>query len=432
MKPNEQERLQQAIVGYAIVEPSALSRYEALGFDRTALPDSYQAVLAALDRGTPFEELPKTLAPAAIRQLGGISGLARLIDPEVATESLAYWGVQALTEGSKRAALLSRLTEIYKEVDRGGSLAAGGVALATLGAEATPNLRTQPRGAQELTEAFFDRLEAEREPLPIRIGVPECDRYLSNLVGGELVVLGARPATGKTSWATQLVIETAKAGIGSLTLTAEMGCDELWARIMSQESRVNGMKVRFPKLVTSAERQAFLSAADRLTRLPLHLLEVGPRSIEEICAITRREVEAKGLKLVVVDYLQLLNGTGNRQSRYEEVSGISRRLKQLAVQTKTVVLALAQLNRPAKEQESKLPTMSSLRDSGQIEQDADMIFLFSRGAQALSTTVQVAKNRHGPTGEFSLLFEPQCTRFVEGGEIERESKASEYDEEAGF
>ncbi len=425
-------KYQKAVTGYAIVNPEILAAYEAAGFDRSTLPASLREVLEAVEKGVAIEHLHETLTPATKQHLERAGGLSSLIDPDIATETNALWGVRALTDNLRRANLLSRLTEIYKEVEKGLSLPRCGALLSSLGGEVTPTITTSPRGAQELTEALLERLDQEREPLPVRTGVEDCDRYLGTLVGGELIVVGARPGVGKTSWATQVAIESAKVGLPSLFLTTEMPEDAIWERITSQESRVNSQRLKMPKLLNEHDRTRVYEASEALSSLPLHVLDVGYRSIDELVGLVRRQVTAHGLRVIFVDYLQRLFGSDKRTSRYEEVSEISRKLKTLAVETRTVVIALAQFSRPPKDQESKLPTMASLRDSGQIEQDADMIFLFSRGDDE-NTIVQVAKNRHGPIGTFPLGFEAHCTRFTKGKPMEKQSGYSDvFDSDAGF
>lgn len=430
MHPDEILRLQKAVAGYAIVNPSILATYEACSFDRQSLPTAFQEILTAVDNGVPLERFFEVLTPEAKKGLEKAGGLSSLLDPDLSTETAALWGVNALTDGLKRSRLLAKLTDLYNDVEKGLPLTRCGALLASLGGEVTPTITTAPRGSQELARALLERLDQERCPLPVQLGVPDCDRYLGTMVGGELVVVGARPGVGKTSWATQVAIESAKAGLPSLFLTTEMPEDSIWDRITSQHARVNSEKLRFPKAMTTLERSKIYEASESLASLPLTVLDVGYRTIDELVGLCRRQVETLGLKIIFVDYLQRLFGSDKKTSRYEEVSEISRKLKTLAVETKTVVIALAQFSRPPKEHEGKLPTMASLRDSGQIEQDADMIMLFSRPLDSVSITAQVAKNRHGSIGQFPLGFDPQCTRFTVGKfEIEDQGYSGVFNDE---
>jgi len=252
------------------------------------------------------------------------------------------------------------------------------------------------------------------ERLGITTGVFELDGFTGRFRGGEVWIVAARPGAGKTSLACQVVLSTALSGVRVAFFSAEMTGEALARRWMSS---VMGTRTGTPGQV--------LDAQETLARLPVRLEEVGARTVADVGVAVRREA-ALGTKLVVVDYLQLLDaGLGPRASSYERVTAVSKALREMAIENRLCILALAQLNRGHDGTIAAEPQLSNLRDSGQIEQDAELVFLLHRHKEDSSGDMKciVAKNREGPTGEVMLVFDWELNRFRGG--VRKEDRGAE-------
>jgi len=222
----------------------------------------------------------------------------------------------------------------------------------------------------------------------VRSGViPSLDGTMGPLRPTDLAVMAGRPGMGKTATALSYALGAAQAGHGVLFVSLEMGAEQLAARMASDLAFDTRDRVPFAEIVgehpTNAARRAVAEAQARLDALPLAVVDTGSLTMGRLAMIVRRHARrmaARGhkLDLVVIDYLQLLNADGRASSPYERVSEVSRGLKQLAKDAGVAVLALAQLSREVEKRPDKRPQLSDLRDSGQIEQDADVVLLLLR------------------------------------------------------
>lgn len=279
----------------------------------------------------------------------------------------------------------------------------------------------------------------------VTTGLRDLDHKLGGLHKSDLLILAARPSMGKTSLAVNIAYNAArryaetggKEGgiIGFFSL--EMSSDQLAARILSDESGVSGDAIRKGEIKESDFRR-FVEASQKLSQTPLYIDDTPALSISAVRTRARRLQRQHGLKLLVVDYLQLLRGTGSRQgveNRVREISEITQGLKAIAKELNIPVIALSQLSRAVEQREDKRPQLSDLRESGSIEQDADVVMFIYREEYYLSRTepdpgtdkhmewqdrmnnvhnvaeVIVAKQRHGPIGRVELYFDPNLTRF---------------------
>lgn len=217
----------------------------------------------------------------------------------------------------------------------------------------------------------------------VKSGIGSIDGIVPGFFPGELILLGGRPSMGKTAVALAFALNAARAGHGVCIASLEMTPDAMAMRAMSEQTSEDGKAVSYSKMRTGDmeehEMRAVVDASKKVGLLPIHFL---PSSYRDIAALVSgvKQVKAKmggNLRLVVVDYLQLLRGSG--KSRYEEITEISIALKGMALQLDLPVLALSQLSRAVEQREDKRPQMSDLRESGQLEQDADTILFCYRG-----------------------------------------------------
>lgn len=279
-------------------------------------------------------------------------------------------------------------------------------------------------------------------------GLRDLDARLGGLNRSDLIVLAARPGMGKTSLATNIAFNIARARAHSESdggvvgfFTLEMSSEQLAWRILSEQTEIPSQNIR-KGLITQDDFRKLARASSELERLPLFIDQTGAIPIATLAARARRHKRRFGLDFLVVDYLQLMSGSARRgnENRVQEISEITKGLKALAKDLDVPILALSQLSRAVEQRENKRPMLSDLRESGSIEQDADIVLFIYREAyyrkseepphassewdawQAKMEEVHgraevlIEKHRHGPTGVVSLAFAEEFTRF---GNLER-------------
>ncbi len=271
----------------------------------------------------------------------------------------------------------------------------------------------------------------------LETGYTELDNMLGGLHGAELLILAGRPSMGKTALAANIAEHAAvKLKKGVLFVSLEMARLELAERMMCSYARVDGHKLRNGYLGAEGHRKLLEKAATMFDS-PLFIDDNPSRTLTEIAATARRIKRREGLELIIIDYLQLIEPDNPRDPRQEQVAKIARRLKVLARSLDVPVLCLAQLNRKAEETRDNRPRLSHLRESGSIEQDADVVMFVHREEYYATTEeekqrlkgqaeIQVAKQRNGPTGDVKLAFLAECARFDNFAEDSEAALAADY------
>lgn len=257
-------------------------------------------------------------------------------------------------------------------------------------------------------------------------GVPSQYVDLDRITGGwqksDLIIIAARPGMGKTAFALNCVINAVKSGKHTAMFTLEMSKTQLMNRIISSEARIDSSRMRKGDL-TEDEQDRLMHGAREIGTLPavLGIDETPSISLLELRSRCRRFKKEHGLDLIVIDYLQLMGASGTKKydSREREISEISGGLKALAKELQVPVIALAQLNRGPDARPDKIPKLSDLRESGSMEQDADMIIFiyrdeyYNKDSQDVGKALlRIAKNRHGSTDDISLAFAPHFLKFT--------------------
>jgi len=273
-----------------------------------------------------------------------------------------------------------------------------------------------------LPEAFerLERLHEHKESLRgIPTGFKDLDNLLSGLQKSDLVILAARPSMGKTTLALDIARMCAihhEKSVGVFSL--EMSAQQLVDRMLAAESRVNAWNLRTGRLSADSEFSKLRDSLDKLSKAKIFIDDTPGNSIVRMKAISRRLKAEKGLDLIVVDYLQLMTTSKNYDSMVNQVTEISRSLKSLAKELDVPVLALSQLSRAVESRGGK-PRLSDLRDSGSIEQDADVVMFIhreDRGKDESEKTniaeILIEKHRNGPTGKVELYFDEKTTTFL--------------------
>ena len=277
--------------------------------------------------------------------------------------------------------------------------------------------------SQVLKTAFEDMEVAagrQGDVTGITSGFKKLDEMTAGFQSSDLIIVAGRPAMGKTSFALNMAYNGAQeTGKPALVFSLEMSKEQLVRRILSSEGRVDAAKMRSPNKLDADDWRRLTEAAGVLHGVPIYLDDAAPMTPIEIRAKARRLMAEKGLGLIVIDYLQLMHGSGRRKdNREQEISEISRTLKSLAKEVNVPVIALSQLNRGVESRPDKRPMMSDLRESGAIEQDADLIMFVYRDEVYNEDTedkgvaeIIIGKQRSGPVGTVKLKFSGMYTRF---------------------
>ncbi len=278
------------------------------------------------------------------------------------------------------------------------------------------------RSVRDILPETIDRLDTlHQNPGEVR-GVPtgftQLDRKTSGLHPGELIVIAGRPGMGKSTLAVNIAEYAAiEKNVAAAIFTMEMSSQQLTLRMISSLGRVNQSHLRTGQF-TDEDWSRIQGATSQLQVAPIYLDESPALTPTELRARARRLKRERGLGLLIVDYLQLMQVPGTKENRATEISEISRNLKALAKELGIPVIAISQLNRAVEQRTDKKPVMSDLRESGAIEQDADLILLVYREEYYEENTTRrgiadiiIAKQRNGPTGEVELTFLGEYTRF---------------------
>ena len=281
----------------------------------------------------------------------------------------------------------------------------------------------QARAYGELVEDAEKHLDAASKNrahlLGLSTGFPVLDRMTKGLRPGQLVIVGARPGMGKTTFAMNVAEHAACAGTGVAVFSMEMSAEELVQRSIASLAGISLDAIRDGSL-SNEDWNAYGAESGRLRKLPLWIDDTGALSPLELRARARRLTSKHGIGLIVVDYIQLMAIPGSRENRTNEISEISRSLKALAKELKVPVIALSQLNRGVEGRDNKRPGPADLRESGSIEQDADLILFLYRDevyhptAPKNTAELIIGKQRNGPMGTVWLHSQLDRCRFVPG------------------
>ncbi|HNY64503.1 MAG TPA: replicative DNA helicase [Deltaproteobacteria bacterium] len=396
----------------------------------------YEEMLSLMDKGLPIDLVSLTEAierKGKQDKVGGGSYIAQLADRIPTTANIEYYA-RLIREKAILRSLIVGAGEIIKTARNPGE--------------------EVPQVLEHAEQIIFDinrQLKSKRGGL-IKIGVPLQDMYhhlgrvakgevdegvvptgfidLDNhLLGGlhpsDLVIIAARPSMGKTSLAMNIaqnvaVMEQMTVAVFSL----EMGVEQLVLRMLASEAQINQSAVRSSSSLSLLKKEDWsrlLNASGILSEAPLYIDDTPGISPMEIRAKLRRLAAQNELKLVVIDYLQLMSSSRSRvDSREQEISEISRSLKAIAKEFRIPVIALSQLNRRVEERQNKRPQMADLRESGAIEQDADIICFIYRDEVYNPDTADkgiaeliVAKHRNGPVGDLRFKWFPEYTKFAD-------------------
>lgn len=393
----------------------------------------FEAVLDLYVRHIPVDQISLAENLHGTGQLEAAGGKAYLVELADNTFALTNWRTH--TDIVKRTAILRDLVYASAEINALAYDAPDDLGVVVEEAEKILFNVTEKRVASEfekmdslLIDAFEEitkLAEHKDEILGVATGFKDIDDLFHGFRGGDLVILAARPGVGKTSFALNLAVNAAKLGTTVAFLSLEMSASQLVQRILCSEARVNLARLRSGK-VEKSDWGAIADASNTLSKLDMYIDDTPALSILELRAKARRELRDKEKGLIVVDYLQLMQPPQTRRdgNRAVEVGEISRGLKVLAKEMDMPVIALSQLSRQVEMRGKKRPMLSDLRESGSIEQDADIVMFIDRSMDEVEAESDdrpdmgmaeliVAKHRNGPTRDIPLTFSAEYTRFMD-------------------
>jgi len=428
-----------SVLGGVLLENDALNRaleiLRSEDFYRDAHRQIFEALIELSQRGEPADLV--TLTDALKRRgdldvVGGSSYLSTLVDYVPTAANISYY-----CNLVKQKALLRRLGEVATDIVS-KTFEGGDVDELLDGAETAifkiAENRTRPSyfEVKDILKDTFRNIEQLFERKELVTGVPsgftDLDEMTAGMQAGDLLIIAGRPSMGKTAFCLNLVeyasIRSEKK-VPSVVFSLEMGKEQLVQRLLCSVAKVDASRLRTGDLGTS-DWPKLTDAADKLSQAPVFIDDTPAITVLELRSKARRLKAEHGLGLIVVDYLQLMRGH-NPESRQQEISEISRSLKALAKELSVPVVALSQLNRSLENRTDKRPIMADLRESGAIEQDADVIMFVYRDAvycedcrnrektcekgHEKDAEVIVGKQRNGPIGTVHLTFRGEYTRF---------------------
>ncbi len=386
----------------------------------------FEAILSLYSHGEPTDVIAVTDELTKSGELGRAGGAEYLHTLTGLVPTAANAGYYGAIVGEK--AVLRRLVEAGTRIVQMGYASEGEVVDLVNNAQAEIYAVTGGVESEDfvpLTDAVttaIDEIEAAKGRDGMMTGVPtgfaELDELTNGLHPGQLIIVAARPALGKSTLALDFArAASIKNNLPSIIFSLEMGRSEIAMRLLSAESSVPLQGMR-KGTVDSRDWTTIANTRGRINDAPLYIDDSPNMTLVEIRAKCRRLKQRVGLKMVIIDYLQLMTSGKRVESRQQEVSEFSRALKLLSKELQVPVVALSQLNRGPEQRQDKMPALSDLRESGSLEQDADMVILLHRESayekdnpRAGEADFIVAKHRNGPTKTITVAFQGHFSRF---------------------
>ncbi len=431
LPPQNLEAEQSVLGGILLDNPALNTVLEALDpsdFYSDAHRKIFSAIIDLSNRSEPCDLI--TLSnilkdQKRIDQVGGTAYLASLVDNVASAANISYY-VKIIKEKSILRRLIGSATEILNKsydasMDVDHILDEAEHAIFEISEN---KIRPSFHPIRDIIKESFktiERLYDKKELITgVATGFDKLDDLTSGLQNSDLIIIAGRPSMGKTAFALNIAQYAAlEMGVPVAIFSLEMAREQLATRMLAAEARVDSQRLRkgflgetdWPKLTT---------AAGRLSDAPIYIDDTPAITVMEMKAKSRRLKADKGLGLIVLDYLQLMRGSVFKDSREQEISEISRSLKALAKELSLPVIALSQLNRKVEDRTNRRPQMADLRESGAIEQDADVIAFIYRdevynrsedNPEKGIAEIIIGKQRNGPTGIVKLTFQEKYTRF---------------------
>jgi replicative DNA helicase len=446
--PPQNVEAEQSILGAILIDnealPKALEVIDPDDFYKQSHRKIFQAMIELFEKSEPIDLI--TLTDNMKRQdeldaVGGVAYLSSLVNMVPTAANIKYHSKIVREKGLLRN-LLRSATEIASRVYEDNLEAEELVDYAERSIFDISDKRIKAsfvtlkeviKGSFEMIEHLYDKKETVT-------GVPSGFKDLDNLTTGfqkgDLIVVGGRPSMGKTAFALNVAQHVGLESREPVAIfSLEMAKEQLAFRMLCSEAMVNSSSIR-KGFIQKEDWHKLTAGASRLTGAPIFIDDSSGITVLELRAKARRLKREHGLSLVIVDYLQLMRSRGSFERREQEISDISRSLKALAKELSVPVIAVSQLNRSVEQRRPPTPILADLRESGAIEQDADVILFLYRDevynkdnpANKGEAEIIIAKQRNGPTGIVKLAFNSSCTRFL--SRVDREYSVASEEEEA--
>lgn len=433
---------EEAIIGSLLIDGSTIFRVstnlQREDFYRERNRWCYEACLALRDRGDPINQISvadELRVQNHLDDVGGPAYLSHLIST-----------VPTSVHAEHYARIVARLGMLRRIIRAGGDIA-------SLGYEGTTDVDDVLTRAEDMIfqvrtgretrdfiplrnvlDQYLEDVTAlppglERKDGPIPTGFTDLDRLLGGMQRSDMFVLASRPSLGKSTLALNAARNAAGTGAKVAIFTLEMSAEQLALRLLANEAGVDAHRLRL-QLFTNAEEERMYSAVGALSDLPIYIDDSPIQTIVDMRSKVRRLHIESGIDFIIVDYLQLISGRGRSENRVQEITEVSRSLKALARDLDVPLLACAQLSRDVerRERERRRPRLSDLRESGAIEQDADIVAFIYREDKNFTeeawahlypdkpypqniAEIIVAKHRHGPVGTVELYFNERLAHF---------------------
>ena len=428
--PPQNLEAEQSILGGIMLDNQALNSVleilQVKDFYNDAHRKIFSAIIELAERNEPSDLITLSSALRDKKQMdavGGVSYLASLVDNVPSAANIAYYS-KIVKEKAILRGLIGTATEILnKSYDTGAEVDQVLDEAEHAIFEISENkIRPAFFAIKDLIKDSFKTIEKLFERKELITGVPtgfdKIDDITSGLQNSDLIIIAGRPSMGKTAFALNIAQYTAiRLQIPVAIFSLEMAKEQLALRMLASEAKVDSQRLRkgflgemdWPKLTT---------AAGNLSEAPIFIDDTPAITVLEMKAKARRLKAETGLGLIILDYLQLMRSGGYKESREQEISEISRSLKALAKELRVPVIALSQLNRKVEDRTNRRPQMADLRESGAIEQDADLIAFIYRDEvynkesnEKGTAEIIIGKQRNGPIGTIKLAFLEKYTSF---------------------
>jgi len=430
--PPQSVEAEQAILGALLINPETISKVvdvvEPEQFYRKAHQIIYAAIVDLFSNNEPIDIVTVSQLLKDQGKLDGVGGRQYLTDLAlgIATTANAEYYAKTVSEKSLLRNLIKAGTEIVQSCydDSDADLIVDKAEQLIFGIAQRRSMNALVHIKDVVNESFA-RIEKRYENRDALSGVPtgfyDLDEMTSGWQKSDLIILAARPSMGKTALCLNIAQHCAvEAKLPCVLFSLEMSKEQLVQRLLCAEARIDANKMR-TGFLQSSDWQGLAAAMGRLGEAPIFIDDSAAITVLEIRAKCRRlKAEMKGLGLIIIDYIQLMSGRGKGDgNRTQEVSEISRGLKQLAREMDCPVMALSQLSRAVESRQNKRPMLSDLRESGAIEQDADIVMFIYRddyydheSEKRGEAEIIIAKQRNGPVGTIELLYQASITRFL--------------------
>lgn len=427
---------EQAVLGSMLLSPDsvegALEMLIDTDFYRPAHARIFTAMVDLYSRSIPVDHLSVADRLDSTGNLEAAGGKPYLLDLSSAVPTTANW--QRYAQIVKRLSMLRQLIGAATQIVAMGFEGSDDLDDVIEESEklifevTNKRVSSNFRDIQDLLKVSFQQLEhmfeAGEKIVGVESGFKDLDKLLAGMHPGDLIILAARPSVGKTALALNIGVGAAKAGASAAIFSLEMSSEQLVQRVLCAEARINLADVRSGNLKEN-DWHAIHLAMGKLANLDFWVDDTPSISILEVRAKARRQLRNKEKGVIIVDYLQLMQPQGRRsENRQVEIAEISRGLKILAKELGVPVIALSQLSRAVEQRAGKRPQLSDLRESGAIEQDADVVMFLDRETNPAAEDTEgrppkgtadliVAKHRNGPLDTIPLVFMDRFTKFVD-------------------